>query len=293
MTITDVKLISETGQDSLTGGVTYERVYHVYFTDGYSTAALIANTDDDLPKKAQAHPDDAAAIVTAVKPSLHEDSAPDAGIAIYTVSYAQIPAQGFASSPLDRPPVVSGSGGIDINETVQTDLDGKGIVNSVGDLYDPLPERPKRGGSYTIVRNQAGHPGGIASAYSNTLNDATFYGKAAGTCQMGKIGWTKKAEVVSGATVNYYEVTFPLTECADGFRFKAIDNGFRRKNDDDEQEAIIDGTGHAPTVPILLDGEGHELAAGTPPVPFPDGGYKVLHETDWSILGLPNPFNDT
>lgn len=301
MTITDVKLVSETGSRDLNGGPKYERKYHVYFTAGYSVAALLNNTEAALEKPGDEHPEDASVIAVSISPELHEDSAPDEGIAVYSVSFAVRTSQyeAMATNPLDRVPVVSGEGGVDINEAAHFDDDGKGILNSADDFYDPLPERPKRGASYNIVKNQATHPGEMAGDYSNTVNSDAFHGKPAGSCKIGKITWGQKSEAFNGITVTYYEVVIPIAYCPDGWRFKLVDNGCRKKEDDGSGEGaivhIIDPYGNPVSSPVRLDGAGGELADDDPReyVIFPEAGYKVYHETAWAALSLPNPFSAT
>lgn len=299
MTINDVELAEETGERTSAGN-SYEQTYRVYFSGGYSTAALLANTHADLPHLG----DDGTTLVgdytvyvQSIKPALESGSRPDEGVATYTVSWGVPAIDVFRRDlhPLDRPAVWQGAGGIGINEVVYqtTDATPVAITNSVGDLYNPLPERPKRGSRITITVTTDTYPASIAYLYSNTVNSDVVLGTAAGLLYMEEITWSSKSEVWEGEQVDYYEVTYPIRYCPDGWRAMIVDNGHAVDVEWDTgtttRMAVTDAMGFASATPVLLDGNGGVLASGAAPVVYPTAGYRIIHEVAWAGLSLPTP----
>ena len=275
-------------------GPTYERVYQVFFSGGYSCAELNRTAHASLPKIGDEHPEDDEAKVQSVKPSLHsEDGGVDEGVALYSVSYGPKPRNELDAPtphPLDRPAEISG-GGSDITETADKDVSGEAIKNSAGDFYDPLPERYVPAAEITISRNEETNPLTRATVYSHTVNSGTWYGVAAGNALLGKISWDKQSEEYQGQTITYWKVTYPISLKVDedGWRLKLIDNGYR-KLVSGEPRTATDDVGNTSAVPVLLDGSGGELSVGGTPVVYPTDGYQIYVEQNWNALALPNPF---
>lgn len=286
--VTDsVQLVSETASVT-TAGASYTRTYQMKFIDGYSAAALIHNTEGDLPKVGEVHPDDSNSIVETVNPKLADsEGGVGAGVAIYEVSYKPIdPSNDKSQTPTARNPEISW-GGSDLSEVKQVDVDGVPKVNSAGDLYDPIRETPIRGGEVTITYNVNANPADFCVNFSYTTNDAEWYGVAVGNGLIGKITASKVYEVFEGATIEYWKLTVPIRFNRDGWKNKIIDNGFRKAGG----AAIVDDMGHTPPVPVLLDGAGGELAMpGGTPVVFPTDGFRDFEEAAWDDLAIPNPF---
>lgn len=298
MTINDVQLASEEGSVTDTGK-TYERDYHVYFSDGWSAAALLSNTHEDLPHKNDplndfetGDPIDTSVYVSNISVSLPDDMpAEDAAhdpFAIYHVTYSP-KAFGFADNPLNK--VEIEGGGSEIVESCQLDDDDLTIVNSTGDFVDPLPERPVPGGDFSITVYSTDNPATEVVQYSNSVNSETWHGQAAGTCRLGKISYSSVVLTNSaGTNINAYRKTYPVSVREDGWRLMNIDNGKRALDDDDNPTLVMDNNTNATGDAVLLDGAGGVLPPGDTPVVFPEDGYKILPEKNWSSLGIPNPF---
>lgn len=271
-------------------GPSYERTYKVRFTGPYSCAALNQSTHPDLPKVGQVHPEDDDAGVSSVKPELDGESTPTDGLALYHVTYQPKP-QGEGTGtvhPLDRPPEIEW-GGSDLTEVVSKDTTGAPIKNSAGDFYDPLPERPIRGGEVTITRNEASNPAATCVNYSYTMNNATWHTVAKHNALIGKITATIQREEFAGGQITYWKVSYPIRLRRDSWALKLIDNGYRKKVGSTVRSAT-DDVGNTSPVPVLLNGSGGELPVGGSPVVFPTDGYLVNEETDFGSLNLPNPF---
>src|SRR5690606_29650508 len=116
----------------------------------------------------------------------------DPAVAAYRVSYATKQRTGIEvdPNPLDAPPDISW-GGSELTQVTQTDAEDDPIVNSAGDLYDPLPERPVRGGEVEISINTSTNPASWCTTYSYTTNNAEWYGVAQGNALIGKITASK------------------------------------------------------------------------------------------------------
>jgi hypothetical protein len=292
MTITSVQLIENDGSVGR-DGPRYRRVYQVLFTDGYDPAYLNANTEAALQRPGEVHPLDARAFVTTATPSLDRESPATGttarpGVAYWEIQYEPLPFVVFPQNPLDRPVVLEGAGS-DLKEVSRTDSTGAPMVNSAGDFYDPLPERPIQAGQYTLTRNEADNPVAMAALFSNTVNAAIWNGRAAGTCLLGIITYRKVYEVVDGNPFEYWQVSYPVKENPMGWQFKPIDNGWMKKDEDGNKYNVIDMVGNTTMVPVLLDGAGGELPEGGTPVVFPTDGYLNIPATAWSALDLPNP----
>lgn len=292
MTITDVKLVENDGQTTLEGKF-YRRKWQVLFTGGYDPAFLHANTEPLLQRPGEEHPLDAGSYVTSATPTLEDDSirigtASRKAVAYWEIQYSPKPFIVFPQSPLSRPPTIEGAGS-DLTEVAREDQEGDPIVNSAGDFYDPLPERPVTGAQYTITRNEAANPVNMAAVYSNTCNDAQWYINAEGCALMGLITYRKVTEQVEGNLFEYWQVSYPIKENPKGWRFKPIDNGWRKKDEDGDLFQVTDPVGNTTMIPVLLDGEGGVLEDGGTPVVYPPEGYTIIPETSWDSLGLPDP----
>jgi hypothetical protein len=186
------------------------------------------------------------------------------------------------------------------------DLDGKPIQNSVGDLYHPLPNAPVRGLHWTITRNERINPSEAAKLFSYTVNEGSWYGAGPGTMYLDEIGFDYHVETIAGNAVGYWRASYPVQYCETSWRLEADDNGFREVVDPHRvydpahpelpvgytwpRRQIVDDVGHPIHIPSLLDGFGHKMRPGLPPVVYPRGGFKIIKSSDWGALALPNPF---
>lgn len=300
--ISAIRMLSETGGQN-DQGVYYTQIWQVDFAGGYAAAAIknataTDGTYGDLPKYLTTKPDDSLAYVSDIKVELEDnEGGEDVGTAKYTVTYAQKSIT-FDPNPLSRPPEIEW-GGTDLTEVPTKDVTGAALLNSSGLLYEGLPDRPVRGAAdVTITRNESANPASTVTGFSYTVNSAAWYGVAIGNGVIGKITARKKQEQVSGLTVVYWQVTYPIRFRKDTWRLKPIDCGYA-KVVSSAPRRHTDDMGNAFPHPVLLDGHGNVLASGSAPVIFPTNGnpsahvgdgYQILDETDWSTLSLPNPF---
>jgi hypothetical protein len=304
MTITQVELIGENGYDD-DSGRHYVETYAVYFTSGYSTAALLANSNANLPKKGwylgqspKATSSDTSVFANKITPSLMEASMDTpisgcVGEAQYVVEY-KTPALTIFDrdvAPLSRPAQIRW-GGSDATEARRYDVNGDAITNSAGQFFDNLPSFYIRGGEVSITLNISANPADICVLYSFTTNGSDWYGVGRGNALMGKIEATKQYEIFQGTEYTYWTITYPIMFRRDGWGFKTYDIGTQYIDDDDSIKSYIDANGVAQET--LLDGLGRPWDGD--PILWPDGttadegGFRVYEEGGWGFLSIPNPF---
>jgi hypothetical protein len=278
-------------------GYNMVRIYNVYYTGGFSVDGIYAvanaaglpifNSSDSFRYakdiKIQPHEDDKIGVgVSTVT-----------GVALYTVTYAQ-KSLTYDPNPLSRPPEIEW-GGTDISEVPMKDINGKALVNSAGELYDGLPERPIKGAATCIItRNESSNPATVVTTYSNTTNDAAWNGVAKGNGKLGKIRGVKMHEIVNGTDVVYWRVSYPIDFNTNGWALKPIDNGWVTLDGAGKPQQHMDDNGNTATKQVFLNGSGgllsHSAVVAGSFVTFPTAGYEIITESTWSTLSLPNPF---
>jgi hypothetical protein len=301
-TITGMRLMRETAGHN-DEGVSYTRNYQIDFSGGYDASTLLYATYTDptvglgnigdKPNHYAQHPVDAGAYASDC--SLREidgdggyGAPTEKGTVEYIVKYSQKKIN-WDPNPLNRPAIID-MGGSELEEVQLKDLNDAAIVNSSKELYDAIPPRPIRGATeFTITKNEATNPMQRIEDYSNTVNNAIWHGEPIDTVRIGIIKAHKKQEQVNGATIVYWEVTYPFFRRKDGWRLKILDRGWSILQSGIRVK-YCDEMGREPTQPILLDGSGGKLAEGSPAVFYPSAGYLQLAEADWTALNLPNPF---
>ena len=271
-------------------GPDYVLTYQIYWTGSFDAPTLVYNTDSRLPHHLEGLSGDPNVYVSSVRyrKADGDELLGSSGTITATVTCKQ-KLLTYDPNPLSRPPKIV-TGGTDIMETVSVDQNGNAIVNSAGDFYTPLPQRPVQGCEISITRNEATNPIGNILAFSYTTNNAAWFSLALGQGMFGKIQSEKVVEIINGTQVTYWSVTYPIRARSAGWILKLIDNGYRVVDSDSKYQNVTDSVGHKPSAPVLLDGTGKELAVGATPVVYPSAGYKINRDANWGLLGLPNPF---
>lgn len=213
----------------------------------------------------------------------------------FNVEYTPLEFATFDPNPLDRPAEISWEGG-EVVEAMMKDWAGLTVANSAGEPFDPLPERYIQAGDCTITRNEESNPASVVVGYSYTTNNASLWSGAVATenALLGKITAQKTSEVVNGATVVYWKVTYPISFRNDNWRLKLLDQGWRYLDSSGYPTEITDRSGNTPTVPVAMDGAGNvqdHTESGYPQaIIYPEDGFEQYKKADWSSLNLPNPF---
>ena len=144
------------------------------------------------------------------------------------------------------------------------DVDGKGIVNSAGDPFEPPPEIDDSRPVLSIVRNEAAFNPSLAIDYQDAVNSDAFLGFEAGQVKVANITAVSRFE----NNVRYWEVTYEFHFRREGWTLGVMDVGRFSTghvplwNKDESGQEIL---GDQVTQDIPLDGSGERLPDPTGP----------------------------
>lgn len=197
------------------------------------------------------------------------ESAADDGCSwLVTVNYGPYDAQTFGPNPIDHPLKISfGFAKYEkvVDKTVP-DEDGntEAIVNSAGDYFDPPPVKDDSRPLIKITRNEPTYDPLRAKEWKDAINQDAWNGFDPGTVKCGEIAaelaWSQECQF-------YYIVNYEFEIEPDGWALEVLDQGLRSYDTSTEKQvAIADEKGEPVTSPVLLDGDGQQLAGGADPV---------------------------
>lgn len=168
------------------------------------------------------------------------------------------------------------------------DRNGKGVVNSAGDSFDPPPMKDKSRRIVTVTRNVVAVPTWLLT-YEDAVNSDIFVvdgfvvGAGQAKCQRVNI-----SERMQRDGIEYRTLTIEIHLSKDGWKIEPLDEGFRQINPENNTERIDikdPQTGQKVTAPVQLDGAGAVLAN-----PSLDnavfGSYGVYTQLPFSALPL-------
>ncbi|HET6441627.1 MAG TPA: hypothetical protein VFH53_04555 [Phycisphaerae bacterium] len=159
-------------------------------------------------------------------------------------------------------------------EQVSADADDDLIVNAVGDPV--ILEREFSDPVYVVTRNEAAEPLATIQTYSETVNDDSFQGYAAGLCKMLPIVTSRE---VAGTTY-FWRVTYRIQCRASGWAFRYPNKGPRYRPTAGAAPAAVADLGRTEA---LLAANGTLLADGGTPVFLTADLYPA---TTFATLGL-------
>lgn len=186
----------------------------------------------------------------------------------------------FLENPLDRPAIISGDG---LRFTVMTDKDANGqdITNTAEDLLPQEKDASRQ--ILRIQKNQASVNLETFRSYTDSLNNASFFGLSAGKWKMGPPNWE---QVFQGSDTAFFRVIYEFEANLDGWGVEPIDQGFyyisnnvKRVMDDDEGN---------PTNAMGYLETGDKLTTGLPPQRLPE--IALYPQKDFSALNIPTDF---
>ncbi len=213
-------------------------------------------------------------------------------------------------NPLNRPAVITGSAR-QYSKGILIDRDGNPIVNSAGDLYDPIEIDDAR---WTVKVKKNLPYNSLPSIPNNVINQDPFTITQLGvTCDQETLKVSEqeiddmKTElvVIAGvfSAITYRSYGFSLAYREEGWSYKTPDRGLRAKypppsgslvssripNSNLYHIRILDANNASVRAqkPNFLDGTGHELApAGSPidPTTVVMNSFDVYQDYDFSIL---------
>lgn len=110
---------------------------------------------------------------------------------------------------------------------VDQDSSGNPICNTAGDPFDPPPMRDDSRLVLTITRNEATADPALSREYGDTVNNATFYGAAAGKVKL-KSRTARKVPFEGLPAGHYFKVTYVFEFNEDGWQKRLLNVGFRQ-----------------------------------------------------------------
>lgn len=281
---------------------TYERRYTRYFdvtTSDPIVGPLAILLHDDIPKIGDYYENgaddpyddlyeyDLGAFVN--ERTVDAISGPE-GAGIYwrvTVQYG--PNQPFDSDPTLHKIRVQ-FGGERTERVVDFDRNGIPIRNSAGDRFGDPVTVDSHITTLLITRNErvSTFNPALAHMFGDTINQYTWNGFAPGYCKMGIIS-TGEEQFDSNSQTWYYKVTYPVQIGRKPWLKELLDQGFNELaggpyyGGGDVKTVPIMNEGQPVSDPVTLDGNGHRLPPGDPPVTLT---FDVEDVADWSGLNI-------
>lgn len=166
---------------------------------------------------------------------------------LVTVEYG--PKEPPTENPLDATPTVTWDF-VSAEEIVDKDTDGKPVINSAYDYFDPPLTREKRDPIVTVVRNEATFDYDLAFAMQDVISSDVFLGAAAGLWKINKItGVAAESIALDGTKYTYWIVTYELQFNRNGWKRPVLNQGMRQLN-----TTLVNGVANG-WEPILVNGQ--------------------------------------
>lgn len=192
------------------------------------------------------------------------------------------------NDPTDDPVKIRG-GSEFFTKALQRDLDGKPVVNSVEQPFDQPLEREIAHPYLLLERNESSAPYAKARQYTNTINNAQFYGAPPKTLLCHDISFNNDfwQDVDTGAWHEYWVVQYKFLYNAEQWNpFKVYDVGYREQ------------VGNGP-IKVFNEIDPDTKLKCTRPKPLKEGKwvplaaigeleFRIYVETDFGGLGLGN-----
>lgn len=197
-------------------------------------------------------------------------------------------------NPLQRPPRIS-AGTNSYSVTKREDENGKPVINSAKDPFDPLPQVNEVYGKFSIQRNFPQDNYNILVEFANTVNSTQFYQFDAGSLRItdftqngplwenGYMYWDVKVDFEHRPNKTNIKVSGSSKD-VDGWNTLELDAGYNEISGT-TTTAIKDADGKDTTVPRPLDGSGSVLTAFT----ASDVSYEEFQfhaRKDFNTLGI-------
>ena len=256
------------------GRLTGARSFTVKFDnkDNPVQRPLLANEASGVPHYGDYHPynswlyvDNKTVIATA-SPFMFE-------VTLHYTSAEIKPHQSGPIAPWDEKPVIRWGSSVS-NEKIDTDINGKAIVNSAKQSPDPPIMEDFYDTILTIADNVKTFNDNDAAYYKNKVNSNTFYGKPPGsvlcTEYAAEEAWFGKTKYYK--RIKEFRIRIPVLPGIKGWTRRFLDEGFMVLEEPhirpDKPGIVIKDTNNDKlSEPALLDGKGQLLEpspAGTP-----------------------------
>jgi hypothetical protein len=293
MSIVDVRetFAGREGGVNEKGERTYTRVFRVQ-TDSAYDGPLFVRLASGVPRIGDVYATstelDTGATVRTVDPQQDDDNP---RLWIITVAYdSAVDQEQRDENPLARPAEIAWDFQ-QYTRAVWKDADGKAILNSAGDYFDPPIEVDDSRPVLTITRNEAAFNPALAIDYQDAVNTDPFFGFAARQVKVAKISSQRAFE----NNVSYWRTSYEFHMRRDGWKVAVLDQGRRQKGqggdaqgqtDPNKVYQILDGSGQPISDPVPLDGAGRRLASpGPTTAKFRE--FEIYKERPFAAFNLP------
>lgn len=256
---------------------TYVEVFQVLFDTPASAYEAIRATG--LPRMGNAHADDPNAFL------IKRDVIETANRALWVVN-CEYEYQAFVhhDNPVDDDDLISITTR-KLTMVVEKDVDGKAIVNSAKDKFDPPVEQPISKITLTIQCNQASISLSTIESYTNSVNkyDITICGMSVDSkCgYLDSISATWNPDNEHG--YSWWTVTYKINIDTESFDREILDQGLYYLDGGTKKRIKVGGKDAEE--PQRLDGSGGVLADSDPSEFLPFSTYK---QKNWDNLNLPS-----
>jgi hypothetical protein len=255
---------------------TYRRVFYVGLDDPKTspgdvrTAVWTAYGVD----YGATYPGDSLAVVTELLLDQNQDDGLDYKV---TATYGENPQT--SGNPLLEAAEVEVDF-VRFERTMDRDIDGKPVVNAVGDPFAEAVTRDDSRPVLRISRNEASVPIG-AMLYRDCVNADDFFGFPPGTCKMSP---PKTKRVVTQDFGTYWTVSYEFEVQPEGWQKHILNAGYRQKGQDGKLRMILNDGDQTPiSDPVPLSGDGRRIPPGGTPVYLDFTPYASV---PFSVLGL-------
>jgi hypothetical protein len=267
------------------GERSYSRAFQV-ITDDPLDGPLLVRTASGIPQRgsiyATATEIDPGAKVKAINPSQDADNP---RVWTVKVDYDSV-TEDKPENPLDRPIEISWTAA-PYERVVFNDTDGKAILNSAGDYFDPPLTIDDSRPVLTVVRNEPSYNPTLAIDYQDAVNTDSFLGFSPGQVKVAKIDATSATE----NDIFYWRVTYEFHFRREGWALSVLDQGrYQKLNNKPVPIPEYDESGNAVpgshvSDPVPLDGAGQRLTN-----PGPDTAifltFKVYKERPFAAFNF-------
>jgi hypothetical protein len=161
---------------------------------------------------------------------------------------------------------------------VEEDKDGKAVVNSANDYFDPPITKDQSRPVLTLTRNEQTFNPDLAAQFKDHTNSGGFFGWDVGQVKCSNIVPNEEYHPEIGV---YYSVSYEFQFEPKGWKRKVLDQGLRKLTSGKQDNILIKGL--PVQSPALLDGHGQPNDPAADPV-FLE--FTVYDEVDFGSLNL-------
>lgn len=236
-----------------------------------------------LPKFFDQHPGDPTLLVRDIAPRQQDQTLK---IWLINVGYASDTSSSSAPGQEDNPelePVKRNWSRERVMLPLIRDLDGKPVMNTVGETFDPPVEVRRSLPKLTFVRNEIGWTGSTSLAFLDHVNSISFAGGAPGTVYCDDI--TAEERFKRGAS--YWVVTYVFLFDPRGWQPRPINIGYYQYIAG-KRSRIKDKDGDFIAVPVPINFVGTVIPESTLPGAAVYLDFKGYDSIDFNSLGLPS-----